>query len=253
MGTIAQKLTKLLETKSDIKAAITEKGQVPGDVFDEYGDKIRAIQTGIDTSDATATMGDIAVGKTAYVDGEKVTGNVPIVQENFTKRYISDNVIISQQGPTGGPYTKYLAIKSTISGSSTLFRPGSNIYVETLASNIGDATVSDVASGKTFTSENGVKITGTGTISQKWKITLNNTRYSDTISVYGDTINILQLNYGQYQVTPSSYFTFITNLDSNRTPNYNNFTLARTETAYNEGYKFWIFRVEADNAVMSWT
>ena len=33
MGTITEKLQKLLTTKAAIKAAITEKGQTPGDVF----------------------------------------------------------------------------------------------------------------------------------------------------------------------------------------------------------------------------
>lgn len=47
MGTVDEKLSKLLGTKADIKAAIIEKGQEAGDVFSSYADKIRAIETGI--------------------------------------------------------------------------------------------------------------------------------------------------------------------------------------------------------------
>lgn len=46
MGTTSEKLTKLLGTKAEIKAALAEKGQPAGDVFSTYPDKIRAIQTG---------------------------------------------------------------------------------------------------------------------------------------------------------------------------------------------------------------
>ena len=45
MGTTAQKLQKILDSKADIKAAIESKNVTVGDApLDEYGDKIRSIR-----------------------------------------------------------------------------------------------------------------------------------------------------------------------------------------------------------------
>ena len=77
MGTVAEKLSVLSSTKSAIKEAISEKGQSVGDVFSDYPAAILAIQTGPDTSDATATDGDILSGKTAYGASGKLTGTIP--------------------------------------------------------------------------------------------------------------------------------------------------------------------------------
>ena len=35
--------------------------------------------TTLDTSDANATVSDLLLGKTAYVNGSKITGNIPTV------------------------------------------------------------------------------------------------------------------------------------------------------------------------------
>lgn len=67
-------LTEFLTSIADaIRSKMGTSDSIPAS---EFADRIKAIETGVDTSDATATESDLLYGKTAYVGGEKISGNI---------------------------------------------------------------------------------------------------------------------------------------------------------------------------------
>lgn len=89
MSTQGNKLTAIAD-------AIREKEGSTGTIpANDFPARIRLIETGIDTSDATATAGDILFGETAYVNGEKITGTIPTVEQATPSITVSSNGLIT--------------------------------------------------------------------------------------------------------------------------------------------------------------
>lgn len=151
--------------------ALTEMVIMPGEDYQAICDSVRAktggtellksgevapaidgieINIGIDTSDATATANDIAYGKTAYVNDEEIVGNIPV------ESFIDLNAQIWWDKSNKKINLCSYPSERIIIGSSY------NDFVDLYCSgeNLGNATVEDVKQGVTFTSQNGLKLTG---------------------------------------------------------------------------------------------
>ena len=142
------------------------------------------MQAGIDTSDANATANDITINKTAYVNGEKITGTLPLFPNsrtfivsnagvanntedstldlttiNTTKQILDSNVSMNFNADYSDVATAIgLTADKIVSGNTILGVEGA---AETSGIDTSDAnaTANDIVEGKTAY-VNGEKITG---------------------------------------------------------------------------------------------
>lgn len=147
----------LTDKLTNIADAIRGKtGGTDALTLDAMATEIEGISTGVDTSDATAEAGDILAGETAYVNGVKVTGNIP--------SQAAKTITPSSTDQTAIEANTYAAGAVTVTGDA-------NLTAENIAEGVSIFGVEGTHSGGGDTSTEDGLITGAITECRNNKVT----------------------------------------------------------------------------------
>ena len=164
MGTTAEKLAYLEETKTAIKDAIVAKGvEVPeGTTFRQYADLISGISTGLSDEDlakATATPEDVTAGKTFYAGNRMIKTGTAIAGNIVKKITVSAGNNVTFQIPARNYISIFWETEATLYGArlyensggtfnnliySAYSSPVANASLTTFLTLIGDTVIVNV-------------------------------------------------------------------------------------------------------------
>lgn len=152
-GALDELFTSVSDGKALIASAVTDKGvpTQPDAAFSEIAGNIAQISTGGgDTSDATATPGDILAGRTAYTASGKVEGIIPSLAAQTIVPGPQDKTIANGQ---------YLAGTQTVKGDPNL--TPANIRKGVTLFEVDGAMESSFKATLTVTADIGAVVTAT--------------------------------------------------------------------------------------------
>ncbi len=156
--TVGEAITGLFTSVGDgkqaVASAITDMGVPTAQdaAFSEMAENIRSISAGADTSDATASPGDILAPKTAYTASGKVQGIIPALAGQTIVPGTADKTLAGGQ---------YLSGTQTIKGDRNLtpanIRQGVSLF------GVAGAMTSEFKASLTVTADTGAVVTATHT------------------------------------------------------------------------------------------